>query len=75
LPISITRPDFLEWKIMDRENLQKKLEELLKMIESFRFDEQYDNEELYAKLNILEDDVRSIMKILANPKPNPFMVV
>lgn len=60
---------------MDRENLQKKLEELLKMIESFRFDEQYDNEELYAKLNILEDDVRSIMKILANPKPNPFMVV
>lgn len=60
---------------MDRENLQKKLEELLPMIESFRFDEKYDNEELYAKLNILEDDVRSILKVLVNPKPNPFMVV
>lgn len=75
MPISITRPDFLEWKIVDRENLQKKLEELLPMIESFRFDEKYDNEELYAKLNILEDDVRSILKVLVNPKPNPFMVV
>jgi len=60
---------------VDRENLQKKLDELLPMIESFRFDEKYDNEELYTKLNILEADVRSILKVLANPKPNPFMVV
>lgn len=60
---------------MDRENLQKKLDELLPMIESFRFDEQYDNEELYTTLNILETDIRSVLKVLANPKPNPFMVV
>ncbi|WAK01287.1 hypothetical protein [Methylobacter sp. YRD-M1] len=60
---------------MDRENLQKKLDELLPMIESFRFDEQYDNEELYTKLSILEADIRAILKVLANPKPNPFMVV
>ncbi|MBF6647465.1 MULTISPECIES: hypothetical protein [unclassified Methylobacter] len=60
---------------MDRENLQKKLDELLPMVESFRFDEQYDNEELYTKLNILEADIRAILKVLANPKPNPFMVV
>lgn len=60
---------------MDRENLQKKLDELLPMIESFRFDEQYDNEELYTNLNILEADIRAILKVLANPKPNPFMVV
>jgi hypothetical protein len=65
----------LEWKIVDRENLQKKLDELLPMVESFRFDEQYDNEELYTKLNILEADIRAILKVLANPKPNPFMVV
>lgn len=60
---------------MDRENLQKKLDELLLVIESFRFDEQYDNEELYTNLNILEADIRAILKVLANPKPNPFMVV
>ncbi|MGJ0489977.1 MULTISPECIES: hypothetical protein [Methylobacter] len=60
---------------MDRENLQKKLDELLPVIESFRFDEQYDNEELYTNLNILEADIRAILKVLANPKPNPFMVV
>jgi hypothetical protein len=60
---------------VDRENLQKKLDELLPMVESFRFDEQYDNEELYTKLNILEADIRAILKVLANPKPNPFMVV
>ncbi|MCL7422466.1 MAG: hypothetical protein M8364_16370 [Methylobacter sp.] len=60
---------------MDRENLQTKLAELLPMIESFRFDEQYDNEELYTTLNILEADIRSVLKILANPKPNPFMVI
>jgi hypothetical protein len=65
----------LEWKIVDRENLQKKLDELLPVIESFRFDEQYDNEELYTNLNILEADIRAILKVLANPKPNPFMVV
>jgi hypothetical protein len=60
---------------VDRENLQKKLDELLPVIESFRFDEQYDNEELYTNLNILEADIRAILKVLANPKPNPFMVV
>lgn len=60
---------------MDRENLQTKLAELLPMIESFHFDEQYDNEELYVMLNTLEADIRSVLKILANPKANPFMVI
>jgi hypothetical protein len=60
---------------VDRDNLKTKLTELLPSIESFHFDEQYDNEELYTAFNNLEEDIRLILKLIANPKPNPFRVI
>jgi len=60
---------------VDRENLKIKLTELLPLVESFHFDEQYDNEELYTALNNLEEDIRIILKLIANPRPNPFRVI
>jgi hypothetical protein len=62
-------------KEVDRENLKTKLTEVLFSIESFHFDEQYDNEELFTALNNLEEDIRLVLRLIANPKPNPFRVI
>lgn len=60
---------------MDRESLKNKLLEIKPLIDGFRFDEQYDNDELYVALDNLQTDIESILDILANPKPNPFRVI
>ncbi|MFA5982835.1 MAG: hypothetical protein WC782_02365 [Methylococcaceae bacterium] len=60
---------------MDRNTLKIKLLEIKPLLETFRFDEQYDNEDLYMAIENLDTDIEKILSIIANPKPNPFRVI
>ncbi|PPC89967.1 MAG: hypothetical protein CTY34_09470 [Methylobacter sp.] len=60
---------------MDKDVLENKLLELKPLLDNFRFDEQYDNDELYIALENLQTDIDAILIILAHPKPNPFRVI